>query len=147
VFILEWLRIAVSFILVTFHAGLSPVFGTDSGITWSLSIVGLVLVIRIALIPLLVKQINRFRRQPPKETNTKSCPYCLSTIPLKATAADSDGTVSGVLGWQSRFRWIVRPGSDIYVVYTNNWQDDPIRGQFITQDRRFSTKALYTYRF
>jgi len=61
VFILEWLRIAVSFILVTFHAGLSPVFGTDSGITWSLSIVGLVLVIRIALIPLFVKQIKTQR--------------------------------------------------------------------------------------
>jgi YidC/Oxa1 family membrane protein insertase len=61
VFILEWLRIAVSFILVTFHAGLSPVFGTDSGITWSLSIVGLVLVIRIALIPLFVKQIKAQR--------------------------------------------------------------------------------------
>ncbi len=34
---------------------------------------------------LIVKQINRLRRQPPKETNTKPCPYCLSTIPLKAT--------------------------------------------------------------
>jgi large conductance mechanosensitive channel len=34
---------------------------------------------------LLVKQINRLRRQPPKETNTKPCPYCLSTIPLKAS--------------------------------------------------------------
>jgi large conductance mechanosensitive channel len=34
---------------------------------------------------LFVKQINRLRRQPPKETNTKPCPYCLSTIPLKAT--------------------------------------------------------------
>lgn len=34
---------------------------------------------------LVVKQINRLRRQPPKETNTKNCPYCLSTIPLKAT--------------------------------------------------------------
>lgn len=30
-------------------------------------------------------------------------------------------TVSGVLGWQSRLRWIVRPGNDVYVVYTHNW--------------------------
>jgi large conductance mechanosensitive channel len=37
------------------------------------------------IIFLIVKQINRLRRQPPKETNTKPCPYCLSTIPLKAT--------------------------------------------------------------
>jgi large conductance mechanosensitive channel len=34
---------------------------------------------------LLVKQINRLRRLPPKGTNTKACPYCLSDIPLKAT--------------------------------------------------------------
>jgi hypothetical protein len=56
-------------------------------------------------------------------------------------------TVSGVAGWQSRFRWIVRPGSDIYIVYTHNWLDDPLLSQFATQDRRLSTKALYTYRF
>ena len=56
-------------------------------------------------------------------------------------------TVSGVAGWQSRFRWIVKPGNDIYVVYTNNWLDDPLLAQFATQDRRLSTKALYTYRF
>jgi hypothetical protein len=56
-------------------------------------------------------------------------------------------TVSGVAGWQSRFRWIVRPGNDIYVVYTQNWLDDPLLAQFATQDRRLSTKAVYTYRF
>jgi hypothetical protein len=56
-------------------------------------------------------------------------------------------TVSGVAGWQSRFRWIVRPGNDIYVVYTHNWLDDPLLAQFATQDRRLSTKAVYTYRF
>jgi len=39
---------------------------------------------------LLVKAVNRFRRQPeaeaaPAAPTTKECPYCLSTIPLKAT--------------------------------------------------------------
>jgi large conductance mechanosensitive channel len=37
---------------------------------------------------LLVKAINRMRRpaeEKPKEPTTKDCPYCLSTIPLKAT--------------------------------------------------------------
>jgi large conductance mechanosensitive channel len=37
---------------------------------------------------LLVKQINRLKRQPaapPPAPTTKDCPYCLSTIPLKAT--------------------------------------------------------------
>ena len=37
---------------------------------------------------LLVRQVNRMRQQeeaPPAEPTTKECPYCLSTIPLKAT--------------------------------------------------------------
>jgi len=56
-------------------------------------------------------------------------------------------TVSGVAGWQSRFRWIMKPGNDLYIVYTQNWLDDPLQAQFVSQDRRLSTKALYTYRF
>jgi YidC/Oxa1 family membrane protein insertase len=38
-----------------------PIFGTDSGVTWALSIVGLVILIRIILIPLFVKQIKSQR--------------------------------------------------------------------------------------
>ncbi len=34
---------------------------------------------------LVVKQINRFQRQPETAPTTKACPYCLSTIPIKAT--------------------------------------------------------------
>lgn len=35
---------------------------------------------------LLVRQVNRLKRAPaPAPANTKECPYCLSTIPLKAT--------------------------------------------------------------
>jgi len=37
---------------------------------------------------LLVRQVNRLKREPeapPAEPTTKECPYCLSTIPLKAT--------------------------------------------------------------
>jgi len=62
VFILDWLKIGVSWILVQFHAlftalGMNPA----SGWTWVFAIVGLVIVIRIALIPLFVKQINSQR--------------------------------------------------------------------------------------
>ena len=56
-------------------------------------------------------------------------------------------SVSTVLGWQSRFRWIVRPGSDIYVVYTHNWLDDPALSRLTTLDRRIASKVLYTHRF
>jgi len=43
------------------HDLLSPLFGTKSGVTWSLSIMGLVIIIRIILIPLFVKQIKSQR--------------------------------------------------------------------------------------
>jgi large conductance mechanosensitive channel len=37
---------------------------------------------------LLIRQINRLKREgeiPPPEPTTKDCPYCLSSIPIKAT--------------------------------------------------------------
>jgi large conductance mechanosensitive channel len=35
---------------------------------------------------LLVKQVNRWKTQPPPpEPNSKPCPYCLSDVPIKAT--------------------------------------------------------------
>ena len=56
-------------------------------------------------------------------------------------------TQSAVIGWQVRFRWIVRPGSDFYFVYIHNWLDDPVTGETYTLDRRLSSKVLYTHRF
>ena len=54
---------------------------------------------------------------------------------------------SAVLGWQSRFRWILTPGNDLYIVYTHNWLDDRLLDRLRTLDRRAATKVLYTYRF
>ncbi len=59
--ILNPLYIAVSWVIVTIHDLLSPLFGTDSGVSWSLAIIGLVIIIRIILIPLFVKQIKSQR--------------------------------------------------------------------------------------
>lgn len=61
-------------------------------------------------------------------------------------------SVSGILGWQSRLRWIVTPGNDVFVVYTHNWQDmadrfDPRGVRFSTLDRRAAAKVVYTKRF
>ena len=56
-------------------------------------------------------------------------------------------TQSGVLGGQSRLRWILTPGSDVYVVYTHNWQEDQLLDRFATLDNRLASKILYTYRF
>ena len=57
-------------------------------------------------------------------------------------------SVSRVLGWQSRFRWIMQPGNDIFFVYTHNWIDpvDPA-SRFMTFDRRAAAKVVYTKRF
>jgi YidC/Oxa1 family membrane protein insertase len=52
---------AVSFILVGFHRALSTFMDPAGGWTWILSIVGLTLVVRTALIPLFVKQIKSSR--------------------------------------------------------------------------------------
>jgi hypothetical protein len=56
-------------------------------------------------------------------------------------------SVSSVLGWQSRFRWIIVPGTDLYFVYTHNWLDDPTLDGYSTLNRRAAMKALYTHRF
>jgi len=60
-FILDPLYWIVSGVMVVIHTALSPVFGEASGVTWSLSIVGLVVLIRTILIPLFVKQIKSQR--------------------------------------------------------------------------------------
>jgi YidC/Oxa1 family membrane protein insertase len=59
--ILDPLYIAVSWVVVTFHKLLGNIFGDDSGVSWSIAIVGLVIVIRTLLIPLFVKQIKSQR--------------------------------------------------------------------------------------
>jgi YidC/Oxa1 family membrane protein insertase len=51
----------VSWVIVQFHAVYGKVFGPDTGWAWGLSIVSLVILIRICLIPLFVKQIKATR--------------------------------------------------------------------------------------
>jgi len=60
-FIMYPLYWITSVILSGFHSALSPVLGYDSGWSWVLSIVGLNVLIRAALIPLFVKQIKSSR--------------------------------------------------------------------------------------
>ena len=53
---------AIELILVTFHTAFTAIgLSANAGITWVLSIVGLVLVVRAALIPVFVKQIKSQR--------------------------------------------------------------------------------------
>lgn len=58
--------------------------------------------------------------------------------------------LSNVVGFYARMRWIIQPGNDVFLVWSNNWlyDDGPLR------DSRFSTlssggtlKMNYTFRF
>jgi YidC/Oxa1 family membrane protein insertase len=60
-FIMQPLYYIISVVLVGWHQVWSRVFDPGSGAAWALSIVGLTLVIRAALIPLFVKQIKSSR--------------------------------------------------------------------------------------
>ena len=60
-FIMTPLYYATSFVLLAFHRLFGDLFGPASGVAWVLSIIGLTLVIRAALIPLFVKQIKSSR--------------------------------------------------------------------------------------
>ncbi|AVV41640.1 membrane protein insertase YidC [Streptomyces sp. ID05-04B] len=51
----------VSWVIVQFHKVYGSIFGPDTGWAWGLSIVSLVILIRICLIPLFVKQIKSTR--------------------------------------------------------------------------------------
>ncbi len=58
---LEWV---ISALLYFFHKGFSTVLDPTAGITWALSIVGLVIVVRILIIPLFVRQVVFGSRYP-----------------------------------------------------------------------------------
>ena len=55
-------------------------------------------------------------------------------------------SVTRELGWQARFRWILRPGNDFFLVYSHNWLSDPFSG-LDTLHRSAATKFIYTHRF
>lgn len=62
----------VSWIIVQFHKLFGAIFGDDSGAAWGLSIVSLVIVIRICLIPLFVKQIKSMRNMQALQPKMKA---------------------------------------------------------------------------
>jgi hypothetical protein len=57
---------------------------------------------------------------------------------------DSD---SREVGWQLRFRWILKPGDDIFFVYTQNWLEDLGQSRYRVLDRRAALKIVRTWRF
>jgi hypothetical protein len=61
------------------------------------------------------------------------------------TTSTQFDNVSDTLGLFARLRWIVRPGSDLYLVYTHDWQRDA--GAWTTISRGGTTKVNFTHRF
>ncbi|MER7984935.1 membrane protein insertase YidC [Streptomyces noursei] len=70
--ILSPLYYAVSWIIVQFHSFYSLIFNANSGAAWGLSIVSLVVLIRICLIPLFVKQIKSTRNMQALQPKMKA---------------------------------------------------------------------------
>jgi YidC/Oxa1 family membrane protein insertase len=63
---------AVSWIIVQFHSLYGNIFGPNGGWAWGLSIVSLVVLIRICLIPLFVKQIKATRNMQALQPRMKA---------------------------------------------------------------------------
>jgi YidC/Oxa1 family membrane protein insertase len=60
--ILNPLNDLVAWVIMRLHSVLGALFGPDSGWAWGLSIVFLVMIIRLCLVPLFVKQVNAQRK-------------------------------------------------------------------------------------
>jgi len=60
--ILNPLADLVAWVIMHIHAGLGALFGPNTGLAWGLSIAGLVIIIRLLLVPLFVKQVNAQRK-------------------------------------------------------------------------------------
>lgn len=51
-------------------------------------------------------------------------------------------------GWQSRVRWIARPGNDLFIVFNQGWEQNERGGfNFRTAGTRLTGKIQYTFRF
>jgi hypothetical protein len=53
------------------------------------------------------------------------------------------------LGWQSRMRWTLRPGNDIFLAFNQGWIEEEIDKnlRFRAADTRLSGKVQYSFRF
>jgi hypothetical protein len=55
---------------------------------------------------------------------------------------------SRILGWQSRMRWTIKPGSDLFLSFNQGWEhDNSGRFSFYPTESKVSVKLQYTFRF
>lgn len=55
-------------------------------------------------------------------------------------------TDSRDLGWQSRLRWIIKPGNEFYVVLNHAWKPDEL-DRMVAAQTHFRVKLNYVFRF
>ncbi len=56
--------------------------------------------------------------------------------------------VSKILGTNTRFRWIITPGTDVFFVYNHNWLNNPKwETRLLTLQQGAALKFVYTHRF
>ena len=53
---------------------------------------------------------------------------------------------SRIMGVQSRFRWILRPGNDIFFVINRGWYRREFDGRYLPNFDKGSLKLQYTFR-
>ena len=52
------------------------------------------------------------------------------------------------MGWQSRVRWTLQPGKDVFFAFNQGWiREDVGDLRFRTQDSKVSAKFQYSFRF
>ncbi|MBO6793979.1 MAG: carbohydrate binding family 9 domain-containing protein [Balneolaceae bacterium] len=54
--------------------------------------------------------------------------------------------LSEEIGLNNRLRWIITPGSDLFLVYNHNWEENPL-GRYETINQAGVVKVSYTFRF
>lgn len=55
--------------------------------------------------------------------------------------------VSEKMGWQSRFRWIIKPGNEIIFVWNSTMYESPMKDRFTVQESSTRLKLNYNFRF
>jgi hypothetical protein len=85
------------------------------------------------------------------DTNLVRMSWAWNLNPLiSITGSMQYDDVSNVIGLFARARWIIRPGNDLFFVWSHNWlnDDDPLRDRrYATLSRSAAMKANYTFRF
>ena len=81
----------------------------------------------------------------PPEVETVRFDYNFSTNVSWANLVQYDSE-SRILGVQSRFRWILKPGNDLFIVLNRGWYRREFDNRYLPSFDKGSVKLQYTFR-